>query len=105
MSGLDQTLGPDPRLQPQATGPRAGCTYGCNRGSGPTLPQTTGFLNINLRITPVTALVQVQHLNSYVPSFQKHMNIMRSTYEMLTSNFVELKMTFLSCVRKVPLTA
>ncbi len=43
--------------------------------------------------------------SSYVPSFQQHLNIMRSTYEMLTSDFVELEMTFLSCVQKNPPTA
>ena len=31
--------------------------------------------------------------NSYVPSFKQHLNIMRSTYELLTSDFVELEMT------------
>ena len=32
--------------------------------------------------------------NSYVPSFQQHLNIMRSTYKLLISDFVELKVTF-----------
>ncbi len=32
-------------------------------------------------------------------------NIMRSTCELLTSDFVELEMTFLTCVQKAPPTA
>ncbi len=30
------------------------------------------------------------HCHSYVPSFQHHLNIMQSTYELQTSDFVEL---------------
>ncbi len=29
---------------------------------------------------------------------QQHLNIMQSTYELLTSDFVELEMTLLDCV-------
>ncbi len=39
--------------------------------------------------------------NSYVPSFQQHLNIMRSTYKLLTSDFVELEMAFRDCVKGV----
>ena len=41
-------------------------------------------------------------LDSYVPSFQQHLNIMRSTYKLQTSDFVELKNDFLQLFRKVP---
>ncbi len=41
------------------------------------------------------------HLNSYIPSFQQHLNIMRSTYELLTSDFVEIEMAFRDCVQGI----
>ena len=39
----------------------------------------------------MSALIELP--NSYVPSFQQHLNIMRSTNKMLTSDFVELEVT------------
>ncbi len=36
--------------------------------------------------------------NSYIPSFQQHLNIMRSTYELLTSDIVEIETVFLDLV-------
>ncbi len=40
----------------------------------------------------------INRVDSYVPSFQQHLNIMRSTYELLTSDFVEIEMAFRDCV-------
>ena len=33
----------------------------------------------------------LENANYYIPSFQQHLNIMQSTYKLLTSDFVDLK--------------